>query len=40
MKEAEALARLRLARGEGIGPLTFRLLPFSQFGFIDNGLAQ
>lgn len=23
-----------------VGPLTFRLLPFSQFGFIDNGLAQ
>lgn len=23
-----------------IGPLTFRLKPISQFGFIDNGLAQ
>ena len=23
-----------------IGPLTFRLKPFSQFGFIDNGLVQ
>ncbi len=29
-----------IAKEQIIGPLTFRLLPFSQFGFIDNGLAQ
>ena len=29
-----------IAKEQIIGPLTFRLLPFNQFGFIDNGLAQ
>ena len=29
-----------IAKEQIIGPLTFRLSPFRQFGFIDNGLAQ
>ncbi len=29
-----------ITKDQIIGPLTFRLLPFNQFGFIDNGLAQ
>ncbi|WP_160123103.1 DNA-processing protein DprA [Rhodovarius lipocyclicus] len=38
MKQAEALARLRLARGEGIGPLTFRRL-LQRFGSAEAAIG-